>query len=45
MAKVAAICNRKGKGGRKKAVAAVILEEDYGLAGDTSVDVYAHAGE
>jgi hypothetical protein len=33
MAKAGAVYNRKEKGARKKAVAAVILEEDYELAG------------
>jgi hypothetical protein len=39
MAKVVAVCKSKEKGTRKKAVAEGILNEDYGLVGDSRTDV------
>ena len=42
MAEIIAVCKSEEKGTRKKAVAAGILKEDYGLDGDAHADCCTH---
>jgi hypothetical protein len=42
MARIVAICKSKKRGTRKKAAAEGILNEDYGLVGDSRTDVCEH---
>jgi MOSC domain-containing protein YiiM len=42
MAKIVAVCKSKEKGTTKKAVAAGVLKEDYGLVGDAHADCCTH---
>jgi len=39
MSRIVAVCKSKEKGTRKKVVAEGILNEDYGLVGDSRTDV------